>query len=162
MIGLNFKGVSKSFALPGGAVMALDKLDLEIAPEEFVIVVGPNGSGKSTLLNLVAGSEEPDAGTLTAVFADRSRDWTRRSPQARSRHITRIYQDPVAGTAGGLTVAEHLRLAELGRFPSPVLKALPNRARVTIEGRLKLAGLAEKAGALVSELSQGQRQLLAL
>jgi ABC-type nitrate/sulfonate/bicarbonate transport system ATPase subunit len=45
-------------------VQALDGLDLEVADSEFVSVIGPSGCGKSTLFNILAGLEEPSAGTL--------------------------------------------------------------------------------------------------
>jgi NitT/TauT family transport system ATP-binding protein len=56
--------VGKTYASPRGAVPALVDITLDIAPGEFISVVGPSGCGKSTLLKLVAGLEEPSAGTL--------------------------------------------------------------------------------------------------
>jgi NitT/TauT family transport system ATP-binding protein len=47
-----------------GEVTALDGLDLEVAQGEVVAVVGPSGCGKTTLLELIAGLQEPDAGTI--------------------------------------------------------------------------------------------------
>jgi multiple sugar transport system ATP-binding protein len=58
--GVSLRGVTKAF----GRHAALAGLDLEVAPGEFLAVVGPSGCGKSTLLRLIAGLEEPDAGTL--------------------------------------------------------------------------------------------------
>ncbi|MDB5083111.1 MAG: transporter, ATPase subunit [Chloroflexi bacterium] len=43
---------------------ALDNINLEVTPGEFVCLVGPSGCGKSTILNLVAGLEEPDSGKI--------------------------------------------------------------------------------------------------
>jgi ABC-type nitrate/sulfonate/bicarbonate transport system ATPase subunit len=48
----------------GGAVVALDGLDLAVGPGEVLGVVGPSGCGKSTLLELIAGLQEPDGGTV--------------------------------------------------------------------------------------------------
>lgn len=61
---ISLKSVSKVYGGPGG-VVALDKVDFEIAEGEFVALLGPSGCGKSTLLNLVAGFEPVSEGTLT-------------------------------------------------------------------------------------------------
>jgi ABC-type nitrate/sulfonate/bicarbonate transport system ATPase subunit len=52
-----------------GAVVALDGMSLEAAPDEVVAVVGPSGCGKSTLLELVCGLQRPDAGSVEAAPA---------------------------------------------------------------------------------------------
>lgn len=49
------------------ALLALDRIDLDVAPGEFVVLLGPSGCGKSSLLYLVAGLETPSAGTLEAA-----------------------------------------------------------------------------------------------
>jgi NitT/TauT family transport system ATP-binding protein len=48
----------------GSALVALDGLDLEVAPNEIVTIIGPNGSGKSTLLRIVGGLLAADSGTV--------------------------------------------------------------------------------------------------
>jgi NitT/TauT family transport system ATP-binding protein len=55
------KGVERRF----GHVTALEGLDLTVRDREVVAVVGPSGCGKSTLLELIAGLQQPDAGTIT-------------------------------------------------------------------------------------------------
>src|SRR6195952_3208555 len=60
-------GVSKVFRGPGGAVSALDNIDLSVAPGEFICLLGASGCGKSTLLNLIAGLDQPTAGTVTTA-----------------------------------------------------------------------------------------------
>jgi len=50
----------------GDGVVALQDIDLEVAPGEFVCLLGPSGCGKSTLLNIVAGFVPPSAGTVRA------------------------------------------------------------------------------------------------
>jgi NitT/TauT family transport system ATP-binding protein len=59
------RGVSKTFPIPGGEVVALKDIDLSINKGEFVCLLGPSGCGKSTLLNAVAGFSNPTAGTIT-------------------------------------------------------------------------------------------------
>src|SRR5512134_3091063 len=56
--------VSKRFGHGEGAVLALDSVSLTIAGNEFFTLLGPSGCGKTTLLRLIAGFEEPDAGTI--------------------------------------------------------------------------------------------------
>jgi putative spermidine/putrescine transport system ATP-binding protein len=47
-----------------GDVVAVDGIDLEVRPGEFFTMLGPSGSGKTTTLRMIAGFEQPDAGTV--------------------------------------------------------------------------------------------------
>jgi NitT/TauT family transport system ATP-binding protein len=62
---LCISGISKRFVSRGQALLALDRVDLEVETSEFVCLLGPSGCGKSTLLNIVAGLEAPSEGTVT-------------------------------------------------------------------------------------------------
>jgi NitT/TauT family transport system ATP-binding protein len=57
--------VSKAFGRPGAQQLVLDGITLDVRPGEFVCLLGASGCGKSTLLNLVAGLDDPSAGTIT-------------------------------------------------------------------------------------------------
>lgn len=59
-------GVTKVFGEGDGATVALAGVDLVVNPGEFVTVVGASGCGKSTVLSLVAGLEQPTAGTVAS------------------------------------------------------------------------------------------------
>ena len=62
---IHLAGVRRTFAAADGApLIALDGLDLEVAPREIVAIIGPNGSGKSTLLRIVGGLLAADAGSV--------------------------------------------------------------------------------------------------
>jgi NitT/TauT family transport system ATP-binding protein len=61
---LRLSGVSHAYVGPGGAALAVDGLDLEVAAGEFVSLVGPSGCGKTTILSLMAGLFEPTRGTV--------------------------------------------------------------------------------------------------
>ena len=108
MTGLTIEGLHKTF-FPGtpNEVKALQGIDLTLAPGEFVTVVGSNGAGKSTLLNSVAGVITPDRGRILLAGTD----ITRQTEVERARRIGRVLQNPLAGTAPNLTVAENLALA---------------------------------------------------
>jgi ABC-type nitrate/sulfonate/bicarbonate transport system ATPase subunit len=60
--GVVLRGVRRRFR----ELTALDGLDLDLSPRELLAVVGPSGCGKSTLLELVAGLQQPDAGSVVA------------------------------------------------------------------------------------------------
>jgi NitT/TauT family transport system ATP-binding protein len=61
---VELRGVGKSFQTGGGAITALDGIDLTIRPGEFVSLIGPSGCGKSTLLRLIGDLTPPTAGTV--------------------------------------------------------------------------------------------------
>ncbi|HWS47280.1 MAG TPA: ABC transporter ATP-binding protein, partial [Acidimicrobiia bacterium] len=61
MAQVSFDGVTKRF----GDVVAVRELTLEIEDREFLVLLGPSGCGKSTALRMIAGLDDPDAGTIT-------------------------------------------------------------------------------------------------
>ena len=61
---LHIKGIRKAFGKGDKAVEVLKRIDIDVEPGEFLILVGPSGCGKSTLLNIIAGLEEPTEGEL--------------------------------------------------------------------------------------------------
>lgn len=162
--GLRIRGLSKAFPGNGsGQIHALRGLDLDIAPGEFAVVVGPNGSGKTTLLNLLAGDLPVDEGTVELVNASESHDWTRLPRWKRAEQLARVHQDPRTGTATGMTVWENLRLAtNTSSIPSPFRFCGHGQRRNWFLKRLKRLGLDDKIDSRISDLSQGQRQVLAL
>ena len=61
MVAISARSLMKVF---DGGVTAVDRLDLDVASGEFMVLLGPTGCGKSTLLRLIAGFEEPSAGEV--------------------------------------------------------------------------------------------------
>lgn len=59
------KELSKIYGSGESRVVALDKVNLEIASNDFISIMGPSGSGKSTLLHLLSGMDKPTSGSLT-------------------------------------------------------------------------------------------------
>lgn len=158
---LKIHDIAKTFH-PGTAneVRALQGVDLTIDDGSFVIVIGTNGSGKSTLLNAVAGSFIVDRGRIELG----GRDVTRWPEHRRAQLIGRVFQNPFAGTAPAMTVAENLAMAGkrglvrgLGRALSWSLKAKFHddirQMGLGLEGRLDNA---------IGSLSGGQRQSITL
>ncbi|WP_315835327.1 ABC transporter ATP-binding protein [Bradyrhizobium prioriisuperbiae] len=140
--------------------VALNDVSFNFTSGEFVIVIGGNGAGKSTLLNAIAGSIRLDSGSIRFDDADITGD----SEERRARHIARVFQDPMLGTAAHLTVEENLTLAAL-RDRKPGWRAAISSARSRLfRDRLALLqlGLEDRLQSRVGLLSGGQRQALAL
>ncbi len=112
MAPLRFRGVRKEFRsfLPRRRILALESLDLDVAPGEIVGLVGPNGSGKTTAFRLAAGLLKPDAGSISLFGLSAG------SRAARSRQG---YMPEQPGVPERLTPAELLhfvgRVAGMGR-----------------------------------------------
>jgi branched-chain amino acid transport system ATP-binding protein len=66
---LQARGLTRRF----GGVVALDRLDLEVAQNEILGLIGPNGSGKTTFFNVVTGIYAPDGGAVTFAGTDMTR-----------------------------------------------------------------------------------------
>ncbi len=65
MNGIQIRGVTKTYRRGKQETLALQQLDVDIAPGEFIAVVGPSGCGKSTLMRLVAGLIPVSSGSIT-------------------------------------------------------------------------------------------------
>jgi putative ABC transport system ATP-binding protein len=140
--------------------LALRGIDLTIPSSEFVTVIGSNGAGKSTLLNTIAGDIEATHGQ---IFFD-DRDVTSLPATGRTKDIARVFQDPLAGTCGDLTVEENMALA-YGRGKRGSLSfALNSNLRKLFQeqlSRLNL-GLEDRLNSQMGLLSGGQRQSVSL
>lgn len=64
---IRFDDVSRTFERDRSSIVALERVNLEIADKEFVAIVGPSGCGKTTCLRMVAGLEFPSAGSVTVA-----------------------------------------------------------------------------------------------
>ena len=62
---LSIRGVERRFASSTGSTLALQATDLAVDENEFITILGPSGCGKSTLLRIVAGLDQPTAGSVT-------------------------------------------------------------------------------------------------
>lgn len=139
---------------------ALRGVSLDIPAGEFVTVIGSNGAGKSTLLNALSGEISISSGS---VVID-EQDVTRWPTHRRAGLVARVFQDPLAGTCGDLTVEENLALAH-GRGQSRGFgQAINDDLRARFKEQLKTLdlGLENRLGATMGLLSGGQRQSVSL
>jgi len=82
-------------------VRALNGVSLTLEKGSFVCVLGSNGSGKSTLLNAIAGTFPVDEGTIRLDGTD----ITAWPEHKRARHMGRVFQNPLSGTAPNMTIS---------------------------------------------------------
>ena len=136
---------------------ALTDLCLHLTPGDFVTIIGSNGAGKSTLFNAIAGSFDTDEGSIELD----GKDVTFAPEYQRAKSIGRLFQDPMRGTAPGMTIEENLALAAGG---GGWLSKLSRGDRERFRERLALLeiGLEDRMRQPVGLLSGGQRQSLAL
>ena len=106
---LETRGLSKRF----GGVLALDGLDLTVAPNEIVGLIGPNGSGKTTFFNVVTGIYGADAGSIAFNGADITRAAPRAVYQAGiSRTFQRSRLSLPLSIFDNIMIGNHKRLSQ--------------------------------------------------
>lgn len=158
---LELNNITKSFGKPNQTgLKVLNQINLTVHSGDFVVVVGANGSGKSTLLNIIAGTVLPDNGTIALA----GKCISRIEQYRRSAWIARVFQNPLQGTAVGLTVLENFRMAAL-RSKKKTFKIGVNdvfRRRVAERLQSLGMGLENKLDTPIEALSGGQRQALTI
>ena len=155
---LEIKNLSKTF-LKGtpNEHKALDGISLSLDKGEFVTVIGSNGAGKSTLFNAIAGEFLCDGGKIVLD----GKNITYQKEYIRAKDIGRLFQDPMRGTAPGMTIEENLALAAgHGGWLSRISKSDKKLFRDKLA--LLEMGLEDRMSQPVGLLSGGQRQALTL
>ena len=136
---------------------ALKDVSLKAETGEFITIIGANGAGKSTLFNAISGSFLIDRGTI--LLDGKNITWT--PAHHRSRVIGQLFQDPMKGSAPGMSIAENLTLAS-GR--GGWFSTVSRKDRRDFRERLSMLGmgLEDRLDQQVGLLSGGQRQALTL
>jgi putative tryptophan/tyrosine transport system ATP-binding protein len=158
---LKLTNISKTFN--AGTITekkAIIDVSLELHEGDFVTVIGGNGAGKSTLLNLIAGVSEVDSGR---IYLDNI-DVTEQKEHVRAKHLGRVFQDPMLGTASNMEIEENLAIAlrrgkrrTLGWGISREEREMYQEKLLTLD-----LGLETRMKNKVGLLSGGQRQALTL
>ncbi|HEY3451505.1 MAG TPA: ABC transporter ATP-binding protein [Myxococcales bacterium] len=146
---VSLRGVSKRF----GAMLAVDRADLDLRGGEVHALLGENGAGKTTLMCLLDGLYHPDAGSLEVG----GRPVRFKSPRDAMRaEIGMVHQHFMLVPT--LTVAENVLL---GAEKIPLLMR-PGKLRARVQAAADRLGLKVDASALVGELSVGEQQRVEL
>ena len=131
-----------------GDVVAVDGVDLTIAPHEFFTLLGPSGSGKTTTLRLIAGFERPDSGRVLL----KGRDVTRTPPY--DRDVNTVFQD--------YALFPHMTVEQNVAYGLMVKKVPKAERRRRVGEALEIVRLAGLGPRRPAQLSGGQRQRVAL
>jgi putative ABC transport system ATP-binding protein len=139
---------------------ALKGISLAIDEGEFISLIGSNGAGKSTLLNVIAGEILPNSGTIKIC----GKDVTPLKPHQRSSWVARVFQDPLIGSCGDLTVAENLALASKRGTSRGLSSGLTQAMKAEFKESLASLNLdlATRLDTPMKLLSGGQRQAISL
>ena len=155
---LEISHISKTFN--AGTVnekTAIRDLSLSVPDNDFISILGSNGAGKSSLFNAIAGTFFTDSGSILL----NGEDITLQPEHARAKKIGRLFQDPMLGSAPGMTIEENLALAAgHGGWFSHITKADKEEFRERLS--LLHMGLEDRMQQPVGLLSGGQRQALTL
>lgn len=144
-ISLELKEIKKSFT-EGEAV--LDNISLEISKGEFITLLGSSGCGKTTTLRIIAGLEQPDAGS---VWLD-GREVTGLEPN--QRDVNTVFQN--------YALFPHMNVAENIGYGLKLKKVPKNEIRKKVSQMLELVQLEGYEKRKPSELSGGQKQRVAI
>jgi putative ABC transport system ATP-binding protein len=136
--------------------VALQGLDLVVAPGELMGVVGPSGSGKSTLMNILGGLDRPSAGRVWVdgqdllKFSDAALDRYRRS------EVGFVWQQGSRNLVSYLTALENVEL------PMTLAGRNGGKKRKRAEELLEAVGLAERRHHRLAQMSGGEQQRVAI
>ncbi len=143
------RGATKTYGRGEVAVRALRAVDLEIWPEEFVVLLGPSGSGKTTLLNLIGGIEPASEGEIVVDGRDVSGLDEEGRTRFRRETVGFIFQ--FFNLIPTLTALENVELvAELGNGPDRSAEML------------RRVGLGDRLDHFPAQLSGGEQQRIAV
>src|SRR5438309_1418546 len=147
---ISLRGVDKTYRRGSEEVHVLQRLDLDVAPGEFVAFMGPSGSGKTTLLNLLGGLDKPTAGNIIVAGEDITRLSMSEMTSWRARHVGFVFQ--MYNLIPVLTAFQNVEL--------PLLLTHLSKAdrRRHVETALAVVGLADRMHHYPRQLSGGQEQ----
>ena len=141
---LSIRDLDRSF----GEVRAVRSVSFDIGENEFFALLGPSGCGKTTLLRILAGFEEPDAGTVSLDGADLL------SIPAERRPVNLMFQS--------YALFPHMSVERNVAYGLECDRVPKDEIRERVSAVLETVGLTDKRAALPNTLSGGQRQRVAL
>jgi putative ABC transport system ATP-binding protein len=151
---IRLKNVAKYYQMGEEIVKAVDGLDIEIHPGDFVAIMGPSGSGKSTTMNLVGSLDLATKGDIYLDGLDIEDLHESDLAQVRGKIIGFIFQS--FNLIGNLTAKENVML------PMMFQEVEEDVREARAEQLLKMVGLEERMDHHPNELSGGEQQRVAI
>jgi len=148
------EGLCRTYESGVEKVRALRDVSLSIPPGSLSVVIGPSGSGKTTLLNLIAGLDEPTAGTVSISGHSLASMSPREKIELRRQEIGFVHQ--TIGLLPFLSVEENVGV------PLRLLRVSNEERRARTSEALRLVGLLNRAKHRTYELSGGEQQRAAI
>jgi putative ABC transport system ATP-binding protein len=147
------KNLRRTYSLGEVKVEALQGIDLNVKPGEFLVILGPSGSGKTTLLNLLGGIDSPSNGSIQINGKDISSYNEKRLSEYRRNRVGWIFQ--FFNLIPSLTAVENVALAlEMAMDKKDMLE----RSKHSLD----LVGIPDKVNMFPSQLSGGEQQRVAI
>nr|MCR4789875.1 ATP-binding cassette domain-containing protein [Treponemataceae bacterium] len=147
---------------------ALKNINLEINKGDFITVIGSNGAGKSTLYNIIAGTLTPTTGKIYLDASDKKgnpcvRDISKDAEYKRASYIGRIFQNPLLGTAGKMSLQDNMILCCKKGWKGLRISLTKKKKEFFRQQLAQLnMGLEDRLNDNVDQFSGGQRQALTL
>ena len=158
---LEIQNIHKTFN-PGtiNEKVALNGVNLNLNPGDFVTIIGGNGAGKSTTLNAIAGVWSVDEGKIIIDGVD----ITKLSEHKRALYLGRVFQDPMTGTAATMSIEENMAIAARRGERRGLGWGITKKERERYKEALKELdlGLEDRLSSKAGLLSGGQRQAITL
>lgn len=158
---LEIQNIHKTFN-PGtiNEKVALNGVNLNLNPGDFLTIIGGNGAGKSTTLNAIAGVWPVDEGKIIVDGTD----ITKLSEHKRAAYLGRVFQDPMTGTAATMSIQENMAIAARRGERRGLGWGITKKEREHYRELLKELdlGLEDRLTSKVGLLSGGQRQAITL
>ncbi|MEL6448595.1 MAG: ABC transporter ATP-binding protein [Pseudomonadota bacterium] len=148
------RALTRTFHVGDATVHALDAVDLEVHPGEFVAVMGPSGSGKSTLMNILGCLDTPDAGEYRLLDEAVSELDDEALSRIRNAHIGFVFQS--------FHLLPRMSALENTLLPLRYAESEPEGARERAHELLTKLGLRDRLDHRPNQLSGGQRQRVAI
>jgi ABC-type lipoprotein export system ATPase subunit len=148
------EGLSRSYETGVETVWALRDVTLNLPAGSLSVVVGPSGSGKTTLLNLIAGLDDPTAGSVSIAGDPLASMSPQEKIDLRRQEIGFVHQ--TIGLLPFLSVQENVGV------PLRLLRLTSKERESRTSEALRLVGLSDRAGHRTYELSGGEQQRAAI